>query len=278
MMRRKITAWLLAGAMILAGSMQGAYTVSAKETTGITKTAPSTSGEEEKEVHVEGLTINGEKTIYLRSANGKMQYVQTDLTVTYSPENAAEKEKKIKQWKSSNPDVAWVDINGKLEARSAGQTTITATAANGVAGTISIQVIYDGKIYTSNNKELYYNKGALLTNQFYVTEGQTVYLGSDGTKVTGWQNLNGKRYYFDGNGVMSTGWKTISGQKFYFTAEGAMLTGIQKIDGKTYCFNENGVVLTGWRTVNGKQYCFNEDGGMLTVGWLTSNGKKEVLF
>ena len=96
MMRRKITAWLLAGAMILAGSMQGAYTVSAEETTGITKTAPSTSGEEEKEVHVEGLTINGEKTIYLRSANGKMQYVQTNLSVTYSPENAAEKEKKIK--------------------------------------------------------------------------------------------------------------------------------------------------------------------------------------
>ena len=43
-------------------------------------------------------------------------------------------------WKSSNPEVATVDENGNIEAKSAGETTITVTTTNGIEATCKITV------------------------------------------------------------------------------------------------------------------------------------------
>lgn len=54
--------------------------------------------------------------------------VSAKLTATVSPANASNKKL---TWKSSNPKVAVVSANGKVTAKSVGQTTVTVTAADG---------------------------------------------------------------------------------------------------------------------------------------------------
>nr|WP_246346235.1 DUF5057 domain-containing protein [Anoxybacillus mongoliensis] len=61
----------------------------------------------------------------------------TTLTATVAPNNATYQ---AVEWRSSNPNIASVDENGKITGVSTGQVTITAQAHNGVIGTAIVHV------------------------------------------------------------------------------------------------------------------------------------------
>ncbi|GAC90785.1 surface protein containing Ig-like domains [Anoxybacillus flavithermus NBRC 109594] len=61
----------------------------------------------------------------------------TTLTATVAPNNATYK---TITWRSSNPNIASVDENGRVTGLSTGQVTITAQAHNGVVGTAIVHV------------------------------------------------------------------------------------------------------------------------------------------
>ena len=60
------------------------------------------------------------------------------LTATVTPEDAADKSV---TWTSSNTEVASVDAEGQVSATGLGETTITATTANGISATCTIKVL-----------------------------------------------------------------------------------------------------------------------------------------
>jgi uncharacterized protein YjdB len=59
------------------------------------------------------------------------------LTATIAPNNATYK---TIEWRSSNPNIASVDENGRVTGLSTGQVTMTAQAHNGVIGTAIVHV------------------------------------------------------------------------------------------------------------------------------------------
>ncbi|AST06596.1 hypothetical protein AF2641_06915 [Anoxybacillus flavithermus] len=61
----------------------------------------------------------------------------TTLTATVAPNNATYQ---AVEWRSSNPNIASVDANGRVTGLSTGQVTITAQAHNGVVGTAIVHV------------------------------------------------------------------------------------------------------------------------------------------
>ncbi|MBB6177440.1 uncharacterized protein YjdB [Anoxybacillus tengchongensis] len=82
----------------------------------------------------------------------------TTLTATVAPNNATYK---TITWRSSNPNIASVDENGKITGVSTGQVTITAQAHNGVIGTA---VVHVGSPLT----------GISLPSTFVVQKGKTI--------------------------------------------------------------------------------------------------------
>lgn len=64
-----------------------------------------------------------------------------------------------------------------------------------------------------------------------------------------------------------------SGRIFYYRTDGTYLTGVQEIDGESYIFSANGVLKTGWRTVNGRRMYFDPKTGAPVYGWLEYCGK-----
>ena len=127
----------------------------------------------------------------------------------------------------------------------------------------------------------------------YEGDDQIYYLGSDGVVRKGWQTIGGKRYHFyDEDGMMSRGqFETIDGKDYYFNddgtvatywfknkkgtywlfggADGVIRTGWQNIWGKKYYF-ESGYMLTGWREIDGDWYYFGgkNDGSLKTNTWV----------
>lgn len=69
------------------------------------------------------------------------------LIAAITPDNAIEK---TVAWTSSKPDVATVDDNGKVEAKAAGETTITATTKDG-GKTATCKVTVEGPKYITVN-------------------------------------------------------------------------------------------------------------------------------
>lgn len=91
--------------------------------------------------------------------------------------------------------------------------------------------------------------------------GNTYYVDSNGTKVTGWQTIDGNRYLFSSSGEMMTGWVTMqSGNKYYFDDNGKMITGWRVIDGFRYYFDSNGKMCTGKIKIKDNVYDLGTDG------------------
>ena len=102
--------------------------------------------------------------------------------------------------------------------------------------------------------------GSLTTNN----KGEMLYLSTDGTGITGWQDINGAWYYFESKGVAAgPGWKKIDKQWYYFGDDHKMQVGWIQIGGYWYYLNEStsfgtyGAMLTGSQTINGKTYMLN---------------------
>ena len=64
----------------------------------------------------------------------------TYITLNVTTEPSELEEELVLTWTSSNPSVATVDQNGKVTAKSAGKTTITVTAPNGVKASLEVTV------------------------------------------------------------------------------------------------------------------------------------------
>ena len=135
------------------------------------------------------------------------------------------------------------------------------------------------------------------TNCFVEVDGKKVYIGSNGTVstgwqqdgstwyyigadaeyLTGWQKIGDKTYFFKDDGAMATGWKVEGSKRYYLDAKnGDMKTGWQKIDGKLYCFDSKGALTsgkTGWVQVEHVWYYATSTSGDYKTGWLKSGGK-----
>ena len=181
---------------------------------------------------------------------------------------------------NGNKLMGWQDINGeryyfKKEREHPGFETI------------------DGKLY-------YFTDSArMLHDEFVEENGQTYYLGSDGVRVSGLQDIKGQTYYFnpDRNGQLSYGLNVVgdklylfgdagkenAGQlvkdthlnngdfKLYMDKDGKLMTGPQTIDGLTYYFDSNGRQVKGERRkVNGKSYFYDPDNGALVANRLVT--------
>lgn len=136
---------------------------------------------------------DGTKTSYITGETA-------DLSVTYAPVNATVQSCK---WSSSNPNVAIVDVNGKLTAVGEGTAIITALAADGkgAKGTLNITVKSTAKkvVLSDTYIPLSFGGSAALTATVYPTDikNPTIewYLGdADGNVITvdGVTVLNGR--------------------------------------------------------------------------------------
>ena len=132
----KSLVWSSSNTNIATVDNSGRITGKAVGTTNITvrtvdgnKTATAKVNVSKEEIKVTKVSINVKGTI-----NG---CETTNATATVSPTNA---DNKTIKWSSSNPSVATIDSNGKINAIKKGTTTITATAASGVKSTVDIKV------------------------------------------------------------------------------------------------------------------------------------------
>lgn len=103
--------------------------------------------------------------------------------------------------------------------------------------------------------------GSYVENDFVVSKGKTYYFGSDGKKVTGWQEINGKKYYFTKKGAMeSSEWKKDGDHTYYLTENGSAMTGWMELGEDTYYFDADGIMLTGKQRVGSTKCVFGDDG------------------
>lgn len=108
------------------------------------------------------------------------------LTVVISPADA---EDKTVTWRSADAEVASVNSDGVVTARKAGETTITATASNGLTAECQVEVtdpngIYspnadDVKVMTQKDKIIVEGLPAGWYYSVHDMSGCTVYIGSD---------------------------------------------------------------------------------------------------
>ena len=105
-------------------------------------------------------------------------------------------------WTSSDPAIASVDGNGVVTAHASGDVTITATAANGVAGTAAIHVNPGPPTSTSPVRfnEIHYDNVGVDSGEAIEIEGPA------GTDVTGFRIV-----LYNGNGAAPYNTQTLSG-------------------------------------------------------------------
>ncbi|MCR0173748.1 Ig-like domain-containing protein [[Clostridium] innocuum] len=195
-----------------------------------------------KEIKPTGIKLNETDAVIKMGENFQ-------LKATITPEDASNK--KV-NWRVGNPQIASVDVNGKVTAKSIGNTYVYAETANGLSTKCMIRSIKD-------------NPGFIIEN------GKTYYIDSEtGAKAKGYKIIQNKKYYFDKEtGEMLTGFIKIGNSNYYFLPEGDVVKGIQKIGNRTYCFNpETGVQEFGYRIYNSKKYYFNAMTGIMETGFI----------
>lgn len=103
--------------------------------------------------------------------------------------------------------------------------------------------------------------GSYVKEDFVTSKGKTYYFGSDGKKVSGWQEINGKKYFFTKKGVMETDtWKKDGKEKYYLSKEGAATIGWLELGEDLYYFDGEGIMLTGKQQIGSSECVFADDG------------------
>ena len=189
---------------------------------------------------------------------------------------------------NGNKLMGWQDINGeryyfKKEREHPGFETI------------------DGKLY-------YFTDSArMLHDEFVEGNGQTYYLGSDGVRVSGLQDIKGQTYYFnpDRNDQLSYGLNVVGDKLYLFGDAGKENAGqlvkdthlnngdfklnidpngivtvannhpafLQDNGGHWYYMNTDGKLVTGPQTIDGLTYYFDSDGRQVKGERRKVNGK-----
>ena len=98
----------------------------------------------------------------------------------------------------------------------------------------------------------------------------------------GWQEEGGKTYYYGSNGQKVTGWQNNlggNGQTQYFGTDGAQYkNGYYNIDGQTYYFDKDGNVVKGWQDnlpgASAPHYFDPQTGAQAKNGYWDINGKE----
>ena len=176
----------------------------------------------------------------------------TALTATVLPENTTDS--KNVSWSSSNSEVAIVDANGTVTAKSAGTAIITATSENGKTASCTVTV---------NKKDTY--------TGLRDVDGQLKYFnnGNIDTTYTGFADYEGNRYYVS-NGVVDTTYTSLilDNGNWVYVENGKVnndYTGLVNYDGLWF-YVDNGTIdwgYTGLADYNG--IWFYVSGGM--VDW-----------
>ena len=176
----------------------------------------------------------------------------TALTATVLPENTTDS--KNVSWSSSNSEVAIVDANGTVTAKSAGTAIITATSENGKTASCTVTV---------NKKDTY--------TGLRDVDGQLKYFnnGNIDTTYTGFADYECNRYYVS-NGVVDTTYTSLilDNGNWVYVENGKVnndYTGLVNYDGLWF-YVDNGTIdwgYTGLADYNG--IWFYVSGGM--VDW-----------
>ena len=204
----------------------------------------------------------------LNNTGGEYPFALTGSNVVYS---------------SSNEEVATVSAAGKVTAKNAGSTTITASTANGrFSEQMTVTVVKTGW-QTINGEKYYFDKDGTMHIGWLKYGGEYYYFRLNGVMHTGSLKKNGKYFYFRKDGTRLSGWLQVGGKVFYYKLNGERLTGWLQKNGKKFYFKTNGEMHTGWLKLNGKYYYFKENGQMVTgrykIGnkWFTfdSNGVRQ---
>ena len=159
----------------------------------------------------------------------------------------------------------------------------------------------DGKLY-------YFTDSArMLHDEFVEGNGQTYYLGSDGVRVSGLQDIKGQTYYFnpDRNDQLSYGLNVVGDKLYLFGDAGKENAGqlvkdthlnngdfklnidpngivtvannhpafLQDNGGHWYYMNTDGKLVTGPQTIDGLTYYFDSDGRQVKGERRKVNGK-----
>ena len=128
------------------GKKVGSATITATTSNGLTATA---------EVNVSNTAVTG---ITLNKSSMSLTVGSTGtFTATVSPVNASDKSV---SWSSSDRSVATVDSSGKVTAKKAGTTTITATASNGMTAKATVTVNASGGAGGSTDTTIRLNKSS----------------------------------------------------------------------------------------------------------------------
>ena len=154
------------------------------------------------------------------------------LTATVLPENTTYS--KDVSWSSNNSEVAAVDANGTVTAKSVGTTIITATSENGKSASCTITV---------NKKDTY--------TGLRDVDGQLKYFnnGNIDTTYTGFADYEGNRYYVS-NGIVDTTYTSLilDNGNWVYVENGKVnndYTGLVNYDGLWF-YVDNGTIDWGY--------------------------------
>lgn len=125
-------------------------------------------------------------------------------------------------------------------------------------------------VYTIEDNMYYFDENCHLLQDGWIksddTEWASVYYArSDGSLLTGWQEIDGHMYYFDTySAYMYRGFNEIDEKKYNFDYEGHLLYGWNKNDeysGWTYSDPSTGEAYIGWKKFDEIWYYFSEYDG-----------------
>lgn len=138
------------------------------------------------DISITSVNITGE-------SNNLQKGASMQLKATVKPENATIQ---TVTWSSSNTQVATVDATGKVTALQTGDTTITATASNGISGQYSIKVTAPCVSLTLNKESLAMYKGETATLTATLSPVDT-------TDTVSWKSSNANIVTVDNNGQLT---------------------------------------------------------------------------
>ena len=171
--------------------------------------------------------------VYLDKSSATLTEGDTaTLTATVLPENTTYS--KDVSWSSNNSEVAAVDANGTVTAKSVGTTIITATSENGKSASCTITV---------NKKDTY--------TGLRDVDGQLKYFnnGNIDTTYTGFADYEGNRYYVS-NGIVDTTYTSLilDNGNWVYVENGKVnndYTGLVNYDGLWF-YVDNGTIDWGY--------------------------------